>query len=403
LESSTGKEELTKGRRKNMKRICIVITSRASYARSKSILQAVEKNKNLELFLVGAASLLLYKYGNAVEVLESDGFKINEKVYMVVEGENPTTMAKTVGIGIMELATVFDNYKPDIVVSIADRFETICTAIAASYLNIPVAHVQGGEITGSIDEKVRHAVTKFSSLHFVANEYAAKIVRAMGEAEESIFVTGCPSVDLAKEVKNNHKFLNTSYLYSKYGGVGEIVDIEKDFVIVLQHPVTTEFQNAHSQMKETLMAVYESQIPTIIFWPNVDAGSDSTSKAIREFREKYSHQKMHFFRNFTPQDFLALLLKSRCIVGNSSVGIRECSFLGVPAINIGTRQNGRKQGENVINVSYSKQEIKNALEKHLQNANRFPSTTLYGDGRAGEKIAKLLEETTPNIEKRFIV
>ena len=291
-----------------MKRICIVITSRASYARSKSILQAVEKNKNLELFLVGAASLLLYKYGNAVEVLESDGFKINEKVYMVVEGENPTTMAKTVGIGIMELATVFDNYKPDIVVSIADRFETICTAIAASYLNIPVAHVQGGEITGSIDEKVRHAVTKFSSLHFVANEYAAKIVRAMGEAEESIFVTGCPSVDLAKEVKNNHKFLNTSYLYSKYGGVGEIVDIEKDFVIVLQHPVTTEFQNAHSQMKETLMAVYESQIPTIIFWPNVDAGSDSTSKAIREFREKYSHQKMHFFRNFTPQDFLALLL-----------------------------------------------------------------------------------------------
>ena len=117
------------------------------------MLQAVQKNEDLELFLIGAASLLLYKYGNAVEILEKDGFEINEKVYMILEGENPTTMAKTVGIGIIELATVLDNYKPDIVVSIADRFETICTAIAASYLNIPVAHIQGGEITGSIENR----------------------------------------------------------------------------------------------------------------------------------------------------------------------------------------------------------------------------------------------------------
>jgi len=367
------------------------------------MLRAIERNKDLELFLVGAASLLLYKYGNAVEVLENDGFQINEKVYMVVEGENPTTMAKTVGIGIMEFATVFDNCKPDIVVSIADRFETICTAISASYLNIPVAHIQGGEITGSIDEKVRHAVTKFSSLHFVANEFAAKRVRAMGEAKESIFVTGCPSIDLAKEVKDNHQFMNTNYLYSKYGGVGDIVNIDKDFIVVLQHPVTTEFRNAYHQMKETLMAVYESQIPTIVFWPNVDAGSDLTSKAIREFREKHNPKNMHFFRNFAPKDFLALLLKSKCIAGNSSVGIRECSFLGVPAINIGTRQNGREQGENVMNVSYSNEEIIKAFEKHSQNGNRYPSTTLYGDGTAGEKIAELLEEITPNIEKRFVV
>jgi UDP-hydrolysing UDP-N-acetyl-D-glucosamine 2-epimerase len=390
-------------KKKSLKKICIVITSRASYARVKSMLQAIQKNENLELFLVGAASLLLYKYGNAVEILEKDGFKIDEKVYMVVEGENPTTMAKTVGIGIIELATVLDNYKPDIVVSIADRFETICTAITASYLNIPVAHIQGGEITGSIDEKVRHAVTKFSSLHFVANEFAAKRVRAMGETEESIFVTGCPSIDLAKEVQNNHQFMTTDYLYSKYGGVGGLVDIDNDFIVVLQHPVTTEFDKAYLQMKETLRAVYESQIPALVFWPNVDAGSDSTAKAIREFRESYSPEKLHFFRNFTPHDFLALLLKSKCIVGNSSVGIRECSFLGVPAINIGTRQNGREQGENVINVSHSKQEILKALKKHARNGNRYPSTTLYGDGTAGEKIAELLAKTTPNIEKKFTV
>lgn len=388
---------------KSVKKICIVITSRASYARAKSMLRAIQGNKNLELFLVGAASLLLYKYGNAAQVLEDDGFHIDEKVYMVVEGENPTTMAKTVGIGIMELATVFDNSRPDIVVSIADRFETICTAIAASYLNIPVAHIQGGEITGSIDEKVRHAVTKFSSLHFVANESAARRVRAMGEAPDSIFVTGCPSIDLAREVRDNHQVIDTDYLYSKYGGVGDVVEIEKDFIVVLQHPVTTEFEIAYSQMKETLAAVYESRIPAIVFWPNVDAGSDLTSKAIREFREQCNPVNVHFFRNFTPQDFLALLLKCRCIAGNSSVGIRECSFLGVPAINVGTRQNGREQGENVTNVPHSKHEILKALDRYLRHGGRYPSTTLYGDGTAGQKIAGLLEKTTPRIEKRFVV
>lgn len=393
---------LMKKKKKDMKRICIVITSRASYARVKTMLRAIQRNENLDLFLVGAASLLLYKYGNAVEVLEKDGFTIDEKVYMVVEGENPTTMAKTVGIGIMELATIFDNAKPDIVVSIADRFETICTAIAASYLNIPVAHIQGGEITGSIDEKVRHAVTKFSSLHFVANEFAAQRVRAMGEAPDSIFVTGCPSIDLAREVRDSEPLIDTDYLYSKYGGVGDVVDIDKDFIVVLQHPVTTEFEGAYSQMKETLAAVYESGIPALVFWPNVDAGSDLTSKAIREFRENRDPRNVHFFRNFTPQDFLSLLLKCRCIAGNSSVGIRECSFLGVPAVNIGTRQNGREQGGNVINVPYSKQEILAGLKQHLRNGGRYPSTTLYGDGTAGEKIADLLEKTAPRIEKRFV-
>lgn len=380
-----------------------MITSRASYARVKSLLQAIQRSDDLELFLIGAASLLLYKYGNAVEILEKDGFKINEKVYMVLEGENPTTMAKTVGIGIIELATVLDNYKPDIVVSIADRFETICTAIAASYLNIPVAHIQGGEITGSIDEKVRHAVTKFSSLHFVANEFAAKRVKAMGETQESIFITGCPSIDLAREIRDNHQFMTTDYMYSKYGGVGGVVDIDKDFIVVLQHPVTTEFNKAYDQMKETIMAVHESKIPALVFWPNVDAGSDMISKVIREYREDYKPENVHFFRNFTPYDFLALLLKSKCILGNSSVGIRECSFLGVPAINVGTRQNGREQGRNVINVSYSKREIKKALEKHIRNGSRYAPTTLYGDGTAGEKIAKLLAKTTPKIEKRFVV
>lgn len=385
-----------------MKKICVVITSRASYARVKSVLRAIKMNKNLELFLVGSASLLLYKYGNAIEIIEKDGFKIDEKVYMVVEGENPTTMAKTVGIGIMELATVFDNYRPDIVISIADRFETISTAIAASYLNIPVAHIQGGEVSGSIDEKVRHAVTKFSTLHFVANKFAAKRVRMMGEADENIYVTGCPSIDLAREIRDNPDIMNTKYLYSKYGGSGDQVDVDKDFIVVLQHPVTTQHESAYQQMHETLLAVHETRVPAVILWPNMDAGSDGTSKAIRMFKERNNNRNIRFFRNFAPEDFLSLLMKSRCIVGNSSVGIRECSFLGVPAVNIGLRQEGRERGANVIDVPHSKDEIVKALDKHFRNGNRYPSTDLYGDGRAGEKIAQILAEANPKSEKRFM-
>ncbi|MBU1863745.1 MAG: UDP-N-acetylglucosamine 2-epimerase (hydrolyzing) [Candidatus Omnitrophica bacterium] len=385
-----------------MKKIAVVVSSRASYARVKSVLKAINENPQLELFLIGAASLLLHKYGNAAEIMERDGFKINEKVYMIIEGENPTTMAKSVGVGIMELATIFDNYKPDVVVSIADRFETICTAIAASYLNIPVAHIQGGEVSGSIDEKVRHAVTKFSSLHFVSNPLAAKRVRMMGEDEKSIFVTGCPSVDLAKEVKDNYQFMNTEYLYAKYGGTGELVNIDKQFIVVLQHPVTTEFQNAYQQMHETLMAVNDLNIPTIILWPNIDAGTDLTAKSIRKFREEYNPSHVHFFRNLAPEDFLALLLRAKCLVGNSSVGIRECSFLGVPVVNIGNRQDGRDRGENVLDVKHNKKEIINAIERHLKKNGHYASDTLYGDGKAGPRIADYLHTTNPSVEKRFV-
>ncbi len=383
------------------RKIGVVVTSRASYSRIKSVLSAIKKEPDLELLLIGAASLLLYKYGNVASVMEKDGFKLNEKVYMVVEGENPATMAKTVGIGIMELATVFDNYRPHIVISIADRFETICTAIAASYLNIPVAHIQGGEITGSIDEKVRHAVTKFSSYHFVANEHAARRVRLMGEDKKTIFVTGCPAIDLAKEVAKNYSYMNTKYLYAKYGGTGEKVDIDKDFIVIMQHPVTTEFEHSYSQMKETLMAVYETGIPAIVMWPNADAGSDLISKAIREFREKYKPKNFYFFINLGPEDFLALLIKSKGIIGNSSVGIRESSFLGIPAINIGTRQYGREHSANVINTGYKKEEIKKAVLAHLEKSSKFPLGNLYGDGRSGKRIANILTTVPFVVEKRF--
>jgi len=381
------------------RKIAVVITSRASYARVKSVLTAIKNHKELELLLIGAASLILEKYGNAYLIIEEDGFEIREKVYTVVEGSNPVTMAKTVGLGITELATIFNNHKPDIVISIADRFETIATAIAGSYLNIPIAHIQGGELTGSIDEKVRHAVTKMASIHFVANEQAEKRVRKMGESPESIFVTGCPSIDLALEVRNDNK--RESNFMDKYGGTGTRIDLDNDFIIVMQHSVTTEYSRSFDQMWETLLAVKSLQIPVIVMWPNVDAGSDLVAKAIRTYRERYNPNKMHFFRNMDPCDFIRLLLKSRGIVGNSSVGIRECSFLGVPAVNIGTRQNGRERGENVFDVGYDRNEISKAVKKHILKQNGVTPSTIYGNGKAGEKIAEILGSVELKIEKRF--
>src|SRR6476659_11003795 len=201
------------------RKVCVVVTARPSYARIKTALQAIKAHPDLELQLVVAASALLDRYGNAVRYIEEDGFDIAARVYMVLEGENLASMAKTTGLGLLELATAFDNLKPDVVVTVADRYETLATAVAAAYMNIPVAHVQGGEVTGSIDEKVRHSVTKLSDLHFVASERAAERVIRMGEDPATVHVTGCPSIDLAANVlcRPDLDFDPVA----KYGGVGE--------------------------------------------------------------------------------------------------------------------------------------------------------------------------------------
>ena len=381
-----------------IRRICVVVTARPSYSRIKSVLAAVRQDPRLELQLVVAASALLDRYGTAVRYIEEDGFDIAARVYMVLEGENLTSMAKTTGLGLLELATVFDNLKPDAIVTVADRYETLATAIAASYMNIPVAHVQGGEITGSIDEKVRHAVTKLADLHFVSTGKAAERVTRMGEDPGTVFVTGCPSIDIAAEVLRDPRLDFDPF--AKYGGVGELQDLSDGYVVVMQHPVTTEYALAREHTMETLYAVRDLGLPVLWFWPNVDAGSDGTSGAIRTFRELERPANMHFFKNMAPTDFLRLLYNSRGLVGNSSVGIRECSYLGVPVVNIGSRQAGRERGKNVIDAGYDRAAIREAVTKHLGNG-RYPTDPLYGDGKAGERIAQLLAEQPLKIEKRL--
>lgn len=373
----------------NIRKIAVVITARPSYSRVKTVLTAIKNHPELELQLIIAASALLERYGSAVNYIEKDGFEVAAKVFNVLEGENLTAAAKTTGIGILELSTVFDNLRPDIVVTVADRFETMATAISASYMNIPLAHIQGGEVTGNIDEKVRHSITKLADYHFVASENAKQRVIQLGENPDMVFNTGCPSIDIAQEVAKNTKL--TFNPYEKYGGVGSQPDLEKGYIVVMQHPVTNEYQDSRKHIEATLRAIQEINKPTLWFWPNVDAGADGTSSGIRSFREKYKMENIHFFKNMEGDDFLNLLHNSLCLIGNSSVGIRECAYLGVPVVNIGSRQNRRDRGENVVDVSYDENEIIIAIHEILEKNSRVTSQ-VYGGGDAGDKIAKLLKE-----------
>lgn len=380
------------------RKVCVVITARPSYSRIRSALIAIRDHPDLELQVVSAASMLLDRYGNTVTHVEQDGFKVDARVYMVLEGENLVTSAKTTGLGLIEMATTFDNLQPDMVVTIADRYETIATAIAAAYMNIPLVHMQGGEVTGSIDEKVRHAITKLADIHLVTTEKARERVVRMGEDPDRVFVTGCPSIDIAHEVLQNPG--EAIDPFEHYGGVGATVDLSNGYLVVMQHPVTTEYEDGRRQITETLYAIKELGIPTLWFWPNVDAGSDGVSKGIRAFRELESPTNIHFFKDIPPTDFLRMINRSRCIIGNSSVAIRECSYLGVPAVNIGSREAGRERGPNVIDVDYDRKAIENAILEHI-NGQRPQQVNLYGDGHAGERIADVLSRTELTYSKRL--
>jgi UDP-hydrolysing UDP-N-acetyl-D-glucosamine 2-epimerase len=378
------------------RKVCVVITARPSYSRVKTVLQAIVDHQRLELQLILSGSSLLDRYGSAYKVVEKDGFEVVEKIFNIIEGESRSSMAKTTGLAIMELSTTFHNIKPDVVVTIADRFETIATSIAAAYQNIPLAHIQGGEVSGNIDEKVRHANTKLADIHLVASKDAMQRVIRMGENPDFVINTGCPSIDLAKEILNSSR-LNFDPLV-KYGGVGAQVSWKDGYIVVMQHPVTTEYKRSKKQIESTLNAVYELNIPTFWFWPNVDAGSDGLSKGIRSFREKYKSLSIHFFKNMEPEDFLKIIKNSMCLIGNSSVGIRESSFLAVPVVNIGSRQNNRQRANNVIDCAYDKDEIKSAINKHL-SGNHYKSSYIYGRGDSGKKIANILANIDLTFQK----
>lgn len=379
------------------RKVCVVVASRANYARIKTGLEAIRDHPDLELQLVAGASLVLERFGNALEVLTMDGFVPNATIRFIIEGETPATMAKSTGLGLLELPTVFELLQPDVVVTVADRFETIATAVAAAYMNIPVAHTQGGEVSGSIDESVRHAVTKLSHVHFPATELAAQRVIGMGEDPAWVFNVGCPSIDLVArtELGIRHDVLE------QFGGVGARVDPEQPFVLVMQHPVTTEYGQGMDQINETLEAVAALGVQALVFWPNVDAGSEDVAKGIRVFRELGRAHGFHFFRNLPPEVFVKLMAHCACMVGNSSAALREGSFLGTPAVTVGTRQQGRERGGNVVEVDHDKAEIADAVRDQIAHG-AYERSHLFGDGTAGAKIADVLAVVRPTVQKRLL-
>lgn len=380
-----------------VRKICVVVNSRANYARIKSLLEEINKNKKFKLILVLGASAALNRFGALERIVNKDHFKIVDKLFSVVEGSELIAMAKTTGLSIVELSNILKNNKPDLVIAVADRYENLSIAVTASYMNIPVAHIQGGEVTGSIDEKVRHAITKLSDLHFVSTMRAKDFVIKMGEAKSKVFFTGCPSIDLLKKLNFS---LPKDFLI-KYGSGGEVYIGEK-YIVVLQHPVTTEFDKAEVQIEETIEAVKlfceKTNYKAIWLWPNIDAGSDIFSKKIRAFQIKKPNY-VRFIRNFKPEDYAKVLKNSRCIVGNSSSGIREASFLGVPSVNIGTRQSDRERGPNVKDVDYNRISIFKSITQQVNK--KFKRSYLYGKGDAGKKIIKILLNTKFTINKKL--
>ena len=383
-----------------MRKICVIVGSRANYSSIKSVMSAVVEHPELQLQLIVGASALLDRFGAVVEVIEEDGFVPDARISMIIEGETPSTMAKSTGLGLLELPTQLELLRPNFVVSVGDRFETIATAVAAAYMNIPVAHTMGGEVSGTIDESIRHAVTKLSHVHFPANEAAAKTIIRMGEDPGTVHVTGCPRIDLIADMVRLGVDSDTDRALLERDGVGGHVNIDEPFLLAAQHPVTTEYGNGEEQIHETLMALRKVRLPTIMLWPNVDAGSEDIARGMRKFREHHTEDYIRFYKNFPVDTYVRLLMRCACAVGNSSAPLREGAFLGVPTVNVGTRQTGRERAGNVMDVGYDREQIEAAI-RHQLTINKYEPSHLYGDGRAGRRIADVLAECDVKVQKRL--
>jgi len=378
-----------------VRKVCIVLTTRGNYAKMKSTIREIDADPRLKLQLVVAGGILLDRYGEYCTHIENDGFTIAERVRFLVDGDSSESMAMSAGLATLNLSQTFARLRPDIVLVIADRYESLSVAHAAMCMNINIAHLEGGEISGSIDERIRHAITKLSHLHFPASHEAAERIKNMGESKDSIITTGTPSLDLISELD----FADTRLLkeFLDVHGFGDEIDIGDDYLVVSQHSVVTESTDSIDQMSATLNAITKIQMPVVWILPNMDVGESSAAAVLST---KNSNLKVRKIVSI-PMELYALLLKnSQCLVGNSSSGIRECAYLGVPVVNIGTRQNGRKRGANVLDVSYEQSAIEVAINMQLKKGS-FRKETLYGDGSAGKKIVAALASFPFSLDKRM--
>tara|TARA_B100000787_G_scaffold113434_1_gene84453 strand:- start:482 stop:1633 length:1152 start_codon:yes stop_codon:yes gene_type:complete len=334
------------------KKILIVTERRADFSRFKPILDKIIKDKELDYILIVTGIHLLKKYGLSINEIKKTGIKINQtfKMYsnVSIKNDDGASMVSAFGTAIIKLSKILKKTKPDIVLSGFDIAANFAVTVAAAHMNIPVAHIQGGEVSGTIDESIRHAMSKFSHYHLVSNKDAYQRLVKMGEEKSKIHIVGCPSI----EALFNEKLLSDKNLESKFG-----LDLKKKFIIVIQHSVTTELHDTKSQIKNTIEAIKKSKIQTLFICPNNDAGSTIILKEIKK------NKNIFYTPTLTLSEYRSLLERCFVLVGNSSSGIHEASSFYKPVINIGSRQNGRLRSKNIIDVNYNQNEILKTLKK----------------------------------------
>ena len=368
------------------RKIIVTTGTRAEYGILRPILREIIKKKKLELILVVTGTHLSKKYGMTINEIKKDKFKIYETFKFLPNDDTRFSVAKSLGECVIQFAKIFKKVKPDINLILGDRDEMFASAIAAYHMNIPNAHIHGGDISRNIDEYTRHAITKISNIHFPSTEKSKRRIIRMGENPKFVFLTGSPSID---ELRSN-KILNKKQFENKYG-----FQVTKNLIVLIQHPVTTQIANTKKHIQNTLKAIEYFGYTTTIISPNSDEVSNTIFQNIRHFAK--SHNFVKIFPSLPRSDYLYLIKNCGVLVGNSSSGLIEASYFGTPAVNIGIRQQGRERSKNVFDAnSESVISIKRAILRALKK-NTKPSY-LYGIGNASQKIVRHLEKIKLNYE-----
>ncbi len=373
------------------RRICCITGSRAEYSRLKPILAALKENDQVELQIVCTGTHILERYGNSIQDVINDGFQTAATCFMLVEGETPTTMSKSIGLAIIEFSTILANLNPDVLLVMGDRFEALASAVTGASMNVPLAHVQGGEISGSVDESFRHAITKLSHLHFPSTELSRQRIIMMGEDPDMVFNVGCPAVDslLGTDLLSKQDLLDHPLLTPKRENRQRCLP-EEGYVLCLLHPVTTEYEKVAQETMELALALDELGENVFWVWPNADPGARKIVRAIDHFVSKNGNDRFDFFDHIPMDVFISLMAHAKLMVGNSSAGIREACYFGVPVVNVGTRQSFRERAPNVADVPQAEKAKLLAVMKEQLKRGRYPVYKAYGDGDSGRRIAEIL-------------
>lgn len=375
-------------------KVFVLIERRADYSRYRPILARMNEDPFFEIYLVVTGICLLDLHGKDVNYIEEDGFVINAKIPMFKEGnpDNGAEMVRSMARVLDGVTNELEASKPDLVLSGFDIGGNFAVTIAAAHMNIPVAHIQGGEVTGSIDESIRHAMSKFSHIHFPATQDAKNRLIRLGENPKDIYVTGCPSIDI---------LVNTPYLPKEELEKEFDVDFSKPLLLMIQHPVTTEYKSSLSQIKETIQAIKTKGVQAIVLLPNNDAGH-------ADIIDEIKNSGLKWLPSLSTIKFVNLYRNAWALIGNSSSGIHETPSLKIPAINIGNRQMGRERAANVIDVPNDQLLIEKAIEKALfdEDFRQFVREieNPYGVGNSAETIVNLLKTidlTQVSIQKVF--